>query len=51
MLLGAYFNGGQHLADFVAALGVDTLAKVKAATAGSDTNQALRILETTASAA
>lgn len=49
-LLGAYFNGGQHLVDFITAVGADTLAQVKAATTGPDTGQALRILEATASA-
>jgi len=46
LLLRAYFNGGTHLADFVAALGADTLARVKAATSGPDTRQALAILAT-----
>lgn len=50
-LLGAYFNGGQQLADFVAALGADTLARVKGAVAGSDAIGALRILESSATAA
>ena len=43
-LLRAYFNGGPQLAEFVTALGAETLAKVKAATAGSGTSEALRIL-------
>ena len=45
LLLRAYFNGGQHLSEFVAALGDGTVAKVKAATTGPDTAVALRILE------
>ena len=44
-LLGAYFNGGQQLADFVTALGADTLTKVKALAAMNDTAGALRVLE------
>ena len=44
-LLGAYFNGGQQLADFVTALGAETLAKVKALAATHDTAGALRVLE------
>ena len=46
LLLRAYFNGGTHLSDFVAALGAETLTKVKAATSGADTSQALAILAT-----
>lgn len=46
LLLRAYFNGGQHLTDFAAALGAGTLARVKSATAGPDMAMALRILET-----
>jgi len=47
-LLGAYFNGGQQLADFVSALGPGTLAQLKTATVGADTGQALRLLEAAA---
>jgi hypothetical protein len=50
-LLGAYFNGGQQLADFVTALGADTLAKAKAAIVGTEVGHAIRILEATAPAA
>lgn len=50
-LLRAYFNGGQQLADFVAALGADTLAKVKNAAGANDRAGAMRILEAGSSAA
>lgn len=46
LLLRAYFNGGTHLTDFVAALGTDTLSKVKAATSETDSRQALAVLAT-----
>jgi len=51
LLLRAYFNGGQHLADFVTALGADTLATVKNLAAANDTAGAVRILETSLSTA
>ena len=49
-LLRAYFNGGQQLDEFVAALGGDTLAKVKNLAGTNDSAGALRILEATSSA-
>jgi hypothetical protein len=45
-LLRAYFNGGADLDTFVAALGANTLSRVKASTSGPDTRQALAILAT-----
>ncbi len=44
-LLGAYFNGGQHLADFVSALRADTLTRVKALAGTNDTAGAVQLLE------
>ena len=46
LLARAYFNGGSHLADFVAVLGAETLARVKAAVSGPDTRLGLAILAT-----
>jgi len=50
-LVRAYFNGGKQLDEFVAVLGADTLAKVKNFAGTNDTVGALRILESTSSAA
>ena len=48
-LLQAYFNGGSHLAEFVAAIGEDTLAKAKSAAAGNNVTGALGIVQAVAS--
>lgn len=47
-LVSAYFNGGQQLADFVASLGVDRLAMVKALAGMNDSIGARRVLEAVA---
>ena len=44
-LLQAYFNGGSHVADFIAAIGADTLAQVKNAAAGNGVAAALAVVE------
>lgn len=44
-LVQAYFNGGSHLAEFVAAIGADTLTQVKNVSAGSGLAAALAIVE------
>ncbi len=44
LLLRAYFNGGAHLAQFVAAVGADTLVQVKNAAAGHNVAGALTAL-------
>jgi hypothetical protein len=44
LLLRAYFNGGADLAEFVAALGADTLAKVRNAAAANNIAGALAAL-------
>jgi hypothetical protein len=49
-LVSAYFNGGQQLADFVAALGADRLARVKTLAGTNDSAGALRVLNAVASA-
>lgn len=51
LVLRAYFNGGPALTDFVRILGAETLARIKAQTAGTDTGAALRTLEAAAAAA
>ena len=43
-LLQAYFNGGQHLAEFVAAIGPDALAKAKNAAAANNVASALAVV-------
>ena len=43
-VLRAYFNGGPSLAEFVNALGIDTLKSVKQSTAGGDVDAALSLL-------
>jgi len=43
-LLRAYFNGGTHLAEFVAAIGADTLAKVKIAASANNMTGAMTAL-------
>ncbi len=43
-VLRAYFNGGPSLAEFVNALGIDTLKSVKQSTAGGDVDAALSVL-------
>jgi hypothetical protein len=50
-LVQAYFNGGRQLAEFVAALGADTLAKVKTLLGTNNSVGALRILDAASSAA
>lgn len=49
LLVRAYLNGGSDLAEFVAALGADTLAKVKGAAAGDDVAGASAAVEAVAS--
>jgi len=49
-LVSAYFNGGQQLADFVAALGTDRLARVKTLAATNDVAGALLVLDSVAAA-
>lgn len=44
LLLRAYFNGGPALADFVSAVGTDTLASAKRSAAGGDVGTALSAL-------
>jgi hypothetical protein len=44
-LVQAYFNGGERLADFVAAIGADTLAKVRSASAAGNVSGARAALQ------